>query len=102
MDIDRKQASQTDSHVPDHQWVTTVPNPRAPATGFDAGQRGWKLHLADLAQPGAAAHGKNRARSLCGIMPRHGWGLDLFVAEPCARCEARARKLGVPLPPRPV
>ena len=25
-------------------WLTTAPNPRSPATGHNAGQRGWKLH----------------------------------------------------------
>lgn len=52
------QAAEALAHTPDHQWVTTAPNPRSPATGFDAGQRGWKPHLADLPQPGAAAYGK--------------------------------------------
>lgn len=29
------------------QWITTAPNPRTRATGYDAGQRGWKLHAVE-------------------------------------------------------
>lgn len=87
-------------HAPTWAWRTTGANPRAPAYGPDAGQRGWRLHLVDLAQPGADWYGTNKATALCGLRPRHGWGLDLFVDTPCERCAKAEEKLGmnVPLP----
>lgn len=60
------------------QWLTTQPNPRTPATGHDAGQRGWRLHYVDLES--------GSKRAACGLLPRYGWGLDLFIDEPCKRC----------------
>jgi hypothetical protein len=59
-------------------WLTTSPNPRSSATGHDAGQRGWKLHAVDL--------DVNVHRALCGLFPRHGWGLDLFIDDKCKKC----------------
>ena len=64
--------------------VTTAPNPRAYAGGFDAGQRGWRLHLVE-------GDASDRVpdlpmRALCGTWARHGWGLDLFIDRECARC----------------
>jgi len=80
-----------------YQWVTTNPNPLHPGTGWDAGQRGWRLHLARLSDC-PETYGKNRAKALCGMRPAHGWGLDLFIDEACARCEDRAEKLGIETP----
>lgn len=70
----------------EYSWLTTQPNPRSPATGHDAGQRGWKLHA--IAESGGStfAEVRNR-RAKCGLLPRHGWGLDLFIEDRCARCE---------------
>jgi hypothetical protein len=67
------------------QWLTTAPNPRSAATGFDAGQRGWKLHAVNAAADENFAGLKYRA-ALCGLRPRHGWGLDMFVEDKCKRC----------------
>jgi hypothetical protein len=72
-------------------WVTTNPNPRVRATGYDAGQRGWRLHALE-AEEKATFSGVGKQRSLCGLRPRHGWSLDLFIEEKCARC---AKKLGL-------
>lgn len=74
------------------QWLTTAPNPRTPATGFDAGQRGWKLHAViadDKAKFGEIAG----ERALCGLLPSHGWGLDLFIEDKCSRC-VKAQSMG--------
>jgi hypothetical protein len=67
-------------------WVTAAPNPRTPATGVDAGQWGWKLHAVRGDDTETFAELRRR-RSLCGLIPRHGWGLDLFIEDRCARCE---------------
>lgn len=85
----RRTLSAPEAGVSAHQWLTTAPNPRAPATGFDAGQRGWRLHAVAAAPSEAFAALKGR-RALCGVLPRHGWSLDLFVETRCARCAAKA------------
>jgi hypothetical protein len=73
-------------------WLTTLPSPRARATGFDAGQRGWRLHAVEapdefkFSELNAAKH-----PALCGIIPRHGWGLDMFIERKCSRCVKKAQ-----------
>lgn len=69
------------------QWLTTNPNPRSPATGHDAGQRGWKLHAVE-ADDREIMPLKGR-RAACGLIPPHGWGLDLFIEDRCKRCAAK-------------
>ena len=70
---------------PEFQWLTTAPNPRSPATGFDAGQRGWKLHRVAARETEQFASLRGR-RAACGLVPRHGWSLDLFIEDKCDRC----------------
>lgn len=66
-------------------WLTTAPNPRTRATGVDAGQRGWKLHA--IAANEKSIFGEVRyLRAACGLSPRHGWGMDLFIEDKCATC----------------
>lgn len=66
------------------EWVTTAPNPRTSATGVDAGQRGWKLHCVETIDDSFT---KSRYQTaLCGLSPAHGWSLDLFIEDKCARC----------------
>lgn len=72
-------------------WYPTAPNPRAPATGYDAGQRGWRLHAVLLSQ-GENYSDMKRRPALCGLWPRHGWGGDLFIEDECARCSAAMTK----------
>jgi hypothetical protein len=72
-------------------WATTSPNPSAPQTGFDAGQRGWRLHAVAV-QPGEQYGAYKRRPALCGLWPRHGWGLDLFIDSECAKCLAAITK----------
>lgn len=67
-------------------WVTTSPNPRHPGTGHDAGQRGWRLHAVPMAE-NEEYLGYKRRYALCGLSPRHGWGLDLFIEDECTRCQ---------------
>jgi len=67
------------------QWLTTAPNPRSPATGVDAGQRGWVQH-AVVADDDASFKDIKGVRSLCGLKPAHGWGLDLFIESKCKKC----------------
>jgi hypothetical protein len=70
------------------EWLTTAPNPRTPATGPDAGQRGWKLHAVETESDSFKALRLEWARSLCGLRPAHGWDLDLFIEDKCKRCVA--------------
>lgn len=82
----------------EYGWCTTTPNPRSPSTGWDAGQRGWRLHLVPKDQPQHWYYGKYKAPSLCGIRARHGWGLDMFIEDECERCTAIAEKRGIEFP----
>jgi|SRR5581483_419184 len=74
------------------QWFTTQANPRRPATGYDAGQTGWKLHtfFTDKSQ----FHELKGSTALCGLRPPHGWSLDLFIQDKCLRCMSKALGLG--------
>ena len=66
------------------QWLTTAPNPHTPATGVDAGQRGWKLHAVNTDTDSFAEIRWTRA--ICGLQPAHGCGLDMFIQDKCKRC----------------
>ena len=68
------------------QWMVTAHNPRHPGTGYDAGQRGWKLHAVTVNR-GENYEGWKRRIALCGTWPRHGWGGDLFIEDECVRCQ---------------
>lgn len=70
--------------VPQVQWLTTAPNPRASITGSDAGQRGWRRHA--IRTQSDLFSELRFAASECGLRPSHGWGLDLFITDKCARC----------------
>jgi hypothetical protein len=52
------------------KWRTT--NPR---NSHSAAQTGWKLH--------AVNHDR---KAECGLLAKHGWGLDLFVDTKCTEC----------------
>lgn len=75
------------------QWVTTAPNPRSPATGFDAGQRGWRLHAVRALDSETFKQIRYRVAA-CGLLPNHGWDIDSFIERKCARC---CKKVGEPL-----
>lgn len=73
-----------------HWWLTTEPNPRSPATGTDSGQRGWKLHAVHT--DATTFKAIRFTSALCGLLPAHGWGLDMFIEDKCRRCEAVIRR----------
>lgn len=73
-----------------YQWLTTAPNPRSSATGYDAGQRGWKLH-AVKADDDVKFSDIRFESALCGCLPSHGWGLDMFIEDKCKRCERKMK-----------
>lgn len=67
-------------------WLTTSPNPRSPATGYDAGQRGWRLHAIPVDSEEQNFKEIRFNQALCGLSAAHGWNLDMFIDTPCARC----------------
>lgn len=71
-------------------WVTTEANPRTPATGHDAGQRGWRLHAVE-ADDKATTKDIRFKVAMCGLRARYGWGLDMFIEQKCSRCESAIR-----------
>ena len=74
------------------QWLTTAPNPLSRSFGtFDAGQRGWRLHAVRATAETKFDQIKGQS-ALCGLIPRHGWDLDMFVTDRCKRCAAKMRK----------
>lgn len=76
------------------QWLTTAPNPRSSAKGFDAGQRGWRLHSVIAADTETFDQVKGRL-SACGLRPRHGWSLDMFIKDRCKHCERALLERGL-------
>jgi hypothetical protein len=58
---------------------------------------GWHLHAVAL-DGSATAEQAHGIRAFCGLIPRHGWGVDLFIDEPCLRCVRIALARGVPVP----
>ena len=86
-------------------WFVTAPDPRHPGTGYDAGQRGWRLHAVDREQLAIEAkridgdrYQKGRrpkTRAMCGTRPAHGWGHDLYIEEMCTRCLGKLEPLGM-------
>lgn len=69
----------------DHHWLTTAPNPKSPATGHDAGQRGWRLHLVYTHRTSTFKDVRYMPAA-CGLRPVYGWGLDLFIDRKCKQC----------------
>ncbi len=83
------------------EWFTTNPNPRSTDQSADSGQKGWRQHAVDI-ESGKTTLGEIRlATAACGIVPEHGWGLDLFIGnvgydQKCKRCvRALAKRNGV-------
>ncbi len=67
------------------QWLTTEQNPNVKQYGVDQGQRGWRTHAVE-ATATQTLESVRYVKAACGLLPRHGWGMDLFVDRPCARC----------------
>lgn len=78
------------------QWITTAPNPRSPVTGCDSGQRGWKLHAVEVINDSFVLSRFEAAA--CGLLPAHGWALDLFITDKCKRCTQAIARAALPLP----
>jgi hypothetical protein len=76
------------------QWFTTAPNPRSRSTGYDAGQRGWRLHAVMAGDHQKFSELRYGYPGLCGVRPRHGWSLDLFIDAKCVRCVKKTREMG--------
>jgi hypothetical protein len=72
------------------EWLTTNPHPEAFIGGYDAGQRGWRLHRVNLGGSTRTDWYNGEeidiSPALCGLRPAHGWGLDLYIEEKCKRC----------------
>lgn len=86
-----------DTTLPDGKiatWMTTGANPKRDY-GPDQGQMGWRLHAVVVTKEQLAGklHDIRHARAMCGIQPAHGWGMDLFIDEPCKRCTAKLAKV---------
>ncbi len=79
------------------QWLTTAPNPRVRGYGADDGQRGWRTHAVIAYEEQSLTEIANY-RALCGLRARHGWGIDLFIEQKCARC-LRALNAKAPVEP---
>ena len=78
--------------VTEWQWLTTAPKPGSSTFSTpDAGQRGWRTH-AVRATTETTLTLLRWKRSACGMMPRHGWGLDAFIDEKCERCTAALKR----------
>ncbi len=93
-------------------WLTTaihpVPAMRAHTCREDAGVTGWRLHLVEAGRRvRVQQYGTEKGApidfspALCGLTPKHGWGLDMFIDAPCKRCLAVAEKKGIDMPEIP-
>lgn len=71
------------------KWLTTAPNPRRPATGFDAGQTGWKLH-AIITEEDEFLKIKYK-QAVCGLRAKFGWSLDMFIEDKCTKCQNKLK-----------
>jgi hypothetical protein len=90
------------------EWRTTCPSGKSHTHGADDGQTGWRLHLVDLSKQRQEKRYTRwgpeqfvRGPALCGMTPRMGWGLDLFIDAPCERCVRIAEKRGIEIPTIP-
>ncbi len=69
-------------------WFTTQCNPNTVDQSADAGVRGWKFHAVNV--PGGPADKFTEIvdnQSACGLLPNHGWTIDMFIIDRCTRCE---------------
>lgn len=75
------------------EWLTTNPHPTSPAhtAVVDCGQVGWRLHYVRLGvwtqKHPTSKNEIDVSPALCGITPKHGWGLDMFVDLYCESCK---------------
>lgn len=81
-------------------WMTTHPSGKAHTHGADDGQTGWRLHLVGEAQQYEGQKLEHQP-AICGTKPGTGWGLDLFISEPCRRCLKQIEKRNITAPQIP-
>ncbi len=74
------------THKAEIQWLTTYPSGRAHTPAVDDGQIGWRLHAIEAPSSATFEDIKGHAAA-CGLVAKHGWGLDLFIEQRCSRCE---------------
>lgn len=67
------------------QWLTCTPSGRAHTCEPDDGRTGWRLHAVIAANSETLKQIGHRI-ALCGLMPKNGWDMDLFVEDRCKRC----------------
>lgn len=81
----------TPTVVDPYLWLNTQPNPHVHGRGYDHGQRGWRFH-AVKGKPEETFDDVRWRRALCGLLPRHGWHIDMYMNEEdrCERCEKAA------------
>lgn len=72
------------------QWLCTNPSGKSHTHGADDGRTGWKWHAVEATEQTTLQEVKRR-RALCGLLPRNGWTLDLFMDTnlKCKRCVER-------------
>jgi len=74
------------------QWITTRPSGKAHTHSADDGVTGWRLHAVEADDKTTFAE-LGRKPSLCGLRPKMGWGMDLFIEARCKRCARKAAML---------
>ncbi len=78
--------------MPAIQWVTCGSNPLRFENGQGSAVTGWRLHA--LRTDAKLFSELNGLRALCGLAPRHGWDLDMYIDRKCHRCSKIAARYG--------
>lgn len=91
-DLQKKEDAEASARALGYEWLTTSPNPRVTSGSADAGQRGWRCH-AVKATSETKLQDIAREHAACGLLPAHGWDVDLFITRYCARCVAAIAKI---------
>jgi hypothetical protein len=52
---------------------------------------GWRTHAIPVKGPETLIGSLQNTPALCGLVPAHGWCLDLFIEEKCKRCEQQRK-----------
>lgn len=68
------------------QWLTTYAKNPGPW------QSGWKLHAIAAQDTEKLEDTKGRVAA-CGLRPRHGWSIDLFINVKCKKCVKKIANL---------
>lgn len=60
----------------------------------DHGEAVYQEYVNSRADSALALPELRKARAICGLLPAHGWGMDLFIEKKCERCVARVKLQG--------